>query len=342
MQSLIYTISLSLAALMGFAIHRTSLCTVRTMAEILSSRKAYMLVAVLKAVLWVMAISMPIFIFIPETASSKLSCAVTAAAIIGGFLFGIGAAVNGGCAFSTISHLASGDLWMLTTLLGFCLGVACPSVMGPMIEPCQTVPSLLLVVPKTVFFSAIVLLWLCIIWEIFRLWKSRAKETSWNQLLLSRYYRLSTGALVMGFSGGALYAFHDSWTYTNALKREVQSLWFSIEKPVTIHLILFMALFCGMLLSAWQRGKIRFRWRRIRSWPRHLFGGSLMGAGAVLIPGGNDTLVFKSLPSLSPHALPAFVSMLLGVGVALLIMTFLTGKTVKVSCTHDICRIKQT
>lgn len=287
-----------------------------------------------------MAISMPIFIFIPETASSKLSCAVTSATIFGGFLFGVGAAVNGGCAFSTLSHLASGDLWMLTTLLGFCLGVACLSVMGPMIEPCQTVPSLLLVAPKEVVFSAIALLWLCIIWEIFRLWKSRDKETSWNQLLLSRYYRLSTGSLVMGFSGDALYALHDSWTYTNALKREVQSLWFSIEKPVTIHFMLFMALFCGMLLSAWQRGKIRFRWRPMRAWPRHLFGGSLMGAGAVLIPGGNDTLVFKSLPGLSPHALPAFVSMLLRVGVTLLFMRLLTGKMLKVSCTDEICQIK--
>ncbi|MGD9363435.1 MAG: YeeE/YedE thiosulfate transporter family protein [Desulfobacterales bacterium] len=191
---------------MGFAIHRTSLCTVRTMAEIFSSQKAYMLVAMLKTVLWVMAISMPILMFIPETASSNLSCAVTDEAIIGGFLFGVGAAVNGGCAFSTLSHLASGDLWMLTTLLGFCLGVACLSVMGPIIEPCQTVPSLLLVVPKTAIFSAIVLLWLFIIWEIFRLWRSRAKEINWNQLFLSRNYRLSTGALVMGISGGALYA----------------------------------------------------------------------------------------------------------------------------------------
>jgi hypothetical protein len=144
----------------------------------------------------------------------------------------------------------------------------------------------------------------------------------------------------MGISGGALYALHDSWTYTNALKRQVQSLWLSIEKPVTIHLILFMALFGGMLLSAWQRGKIRLRWRRIRPGPRHLFGGSLMGAGAVLIPGGNDTLIFKSLPGLSPHALPASISMLLGVGVTLLFMRFLAGKTVEVSCTHDICRIK--
>ena len=29
---------------------------------------------------------------------------------VGGFLFGIGAALNGGCAFSTLTHLAMGNL----------------------------------------------------------------------------------------------------------------------------------------------------------------------------------------------------------------------------------------
>ena len=135
-----------------------------------------------------------------------------------------------------------------------------------------------------------------------------------------------------------LYALHDAWTYTNALKRQVQSLWQPIEQPVTIHLILFIALFSGMLLSAMQRGKIRLRWRRIQAWPRHLIGGTLMGAGAVLIPGGNDTLILKSLPGLSPHALPAFIALLFGVGVTLLIMRWLTGKTLKIVCTDDICQ----
>jgi len=93
-----------------------------------------------------------------------------------------------------------------------------------------------------------------------------------------------------------------------------------------------------MLLSAWQRGSLRLQWRRIQTWPRHLIGGTLMGAGAVLIPGGNDTLMLKSLPGLSPHAIPAFVALLFGIGVTLLFMRLLTGKTLKVVCTNDICQ----
>jgi hypothetical protein len=96
----------------------------------------------------------------------------------------------------------------------------------------------------------------------------------------ARYYRLSTAAVLLGFSGGVLYTLHDAWTYTSVLKRQVQSLW--------------------------QRGSLRLRWRRIQTWPRHLIGGTLMGAGAVLIPGGNDTLILDSLPGLSPRHDVAF------------------------------------
>jgi hypothetical protein len=67
-----------------------------------------MMAAMLKAVLWVMAVSVPIFLFLPDTAAPNRSYAITVVAIIGGFLFGVGAAVNGGCAFSTLGHLANG------------------------------------------------------------------------------------------------------------------------------------------------------------------------------------------------------------------------------------------
>jgi hypothetical protein len=50
--------------------------------------------------------------------------------------------------------------------------------------------------------------------------------------------------------------------------------------------------------------------------------------------------MFDSLPGLSPHALPAFVALLFGISVTLLLMRLLTGKTAKVLCTDDICRIE--
>ncbi len=42
------------------------------------------------AVLWVMAVSVPILLFLPGAATPNRSYAITVAAITGGFLFGIG------------------------------------------------------------------------------------------------------------------------------------------------------------------------------------------------------------------------------------------------------------
>jgi hypothetical protein len=122
------------------------------------------------------------------------------------------------------------------------------------------------------------------------------------------------------------------------LKRQVQSLWLPIDQPLTVNLLLFLALFGGMLLSAWQRGSLRLRWHRLQAWPRHFIGGAFMGAGAVLIPGGNDTLILKSLPGLSPHAIPASAALFCGIGATLLLMRLFTGKALNVDCTGDICR----
>ncbi len=338
MTALIYTVSLLLAALMGFAVHRASLCTVKTVGEILSSRKAFMMATQVKAVLWVVAVSVPILLGFPDAAAPHRSYAVTLAAIGGGFLFGVGATVNGGCAFSTLGQLANGNLWMLTTLVGFCLGVAGLSIVTPILEPPQNLTPLLLKAPKPLIFAGLALLWLLACGEIVRLWRSREKGKSRRQLFFSRHYRLSTAALLLGSCGGVLYVLHDAWTYTNVLKQEIQSLWHLNQQPGTINLLFFLALLGGMVLSAWQRGSLRLRWRRIQAWPRHLMGGTLMGAGAVLIPGGNDTLVLKSLPGLSPHAMPAFAALLFGICATLLLMRFFTGKRLEVICSHDICR----
>ena len=73
-----------------------------------------------------------LFVF-PDTAAPNRSYAITVVAIIGGFLFGVGAAVNGGCAFSTLGHLANGvTLLFMRLLTGKTLKVVCTN------DICQT------------------------------------------------------------------------------------------------------------------------------------------------------------------------------------------------------------
>src|SRR6266851_359440 len=112
-----------LALVLGFAAHRASICTVRAVAEIMSSRRGYMLASIGKSVLWVWAVTIPIFWLMPASGTGLNGWSLTGVAVLGGFVFGLGAAINRGCAFSTMARFADGDGKMLAAIIGFALGV---------------------------------------------------------------------------------------------------------------------------------------------------------------------------------------------------------------------------
>jgi len=99
-------ISLLLAAALGFAAQRASICSVRAVAELLSTARAYCLLSFGKSVLWVLAVIFPVLWLDPSLAESFGGFALSPASVLGGFLFGMGAALNGGCAFSTLTRLS--------------------------------------------------------------------------------------------------------------------------------------------------------------------------------------------------------------------------------------------
>src|SRR5262249_35075037 len=109
----ILVFAVSLAMILGFAAHRASVCMVRTIAEIMSARTGYMLVSVGKSVLWVWSVTIPIFWLMPALGMGISGWSLTGYAMLGGLLFGLGAALNGGCAFSTMARLVDGDGKML-------------------------------------------------------------------------------------------------------------------------------------------------------------------------------------------------------------------------------------
>jgi uncharacterized membrane protein YedE/YeeE len=108
-----------LAAVIGFAVHRASLCNVKAVAELLTSKRAHMLGSFFKTMLWVIAVTFVIEFFLHPVAARPLHLrGFSLSALTGGFVFGVGAAVNGGCALGTLGRLGSGELRMLFTLFG--------------------------------------------------------------------------------------------------------------------------------------------------------------------------------------------------------------------------------
>ena len=116
--------SLVLAGVVGFAAHRASICTVKAVEEIFATRRALMFASFAKTVLWIIAAALVMQILVPESRIETIGWAISLPAILGGLIFGIGAVVNGGCAFSTLTRLGAGQVGMVVTMIGFALGVA--------------------------------------------------------------------------------------------------------------------------------------------------------------------------------------------------------------------------
>jgi hypothetical protein len=71
------------------------------------------------------------------------------------------------------------------------------------------------------------------------------------------------------------------------------------------------------LLSAIQRRSFALRSPRVSQVWRHAPAGWLMGVGAGMLPGGNDTLLISAIPTLSMQAAAAYIALLAGIAITL-------------------------
>ena len=58
-----------------------------------------------------------------------------------------------------------------------------------------------------------------------------------------------------------------------------------------------------------------------------------------MVPGGNDVLILHAIPTLSPHALPAYLAMLVGIAITLVVMRLIGASLDTIDCSGDICRV---
>jgi uncharacterized membrane protein YedE/YeeE len=335
----VIVLSLVLAGVLGFSAHRASICTVRAVEEALSTRRAYLLASFAKTVVWVLAVTALVFLLVPQARQAVPGWGLSVWALGGGFLFGIGAAINGGCAFSTLTRLAAGRLGMVMSLAGLGAGIA---------AYVAVVPALALPAPVPVadpygalgawgpVLGAAAVLWAG--WEAARLWQTRPHGVAWPALVGAARYRLSTAAALMGLGNGGLYVLNGRWSYTSTAVAWVDGLLGPGSGPPAVLWALFAAVVAGMGLSAWQGRRFRLHWRPRAAWIGYLVGGFLMGVGAAMTPGGNDVVLLHGIPGLSPHALPAFAAMIAGVAAGLTAMRLAGRMPATVDCRGDLCR----
>ncbi len=326
-----------LAGLIGFAAHRASFCTVAAVKELLTTRRALMLASFAKIALWVVGITLLLASVLPADFLQISGWKLSLATLAGGALFGIGATINGGCAFSTLTRLGNGNLGLLVSLAGFLVGAGLHSLAGSAgLTPdlVKTAASLSKLEPWRLPVTAALGLWMA--WEIIQLIRTVGLD-NWRDRLLAPRYRLSTAAVLMGCSNAVLYAIIGIWPYTRLFGDSARQAASGTPAPPAMLWLLFFALIGGIAVSAWQGRRFRLRWQPGRSWAGFAAGGVLMGLGAAMIPGGNDVIILYSIPSFSPHAVPAFLAMLAGIAGTLLVLRARGGDIPPVDCDGDIC-----
>ncbi|MBI5162771.1 MAG: YeeE/YedE family protein [Magnetospirillum sp.] len=325
--------SFLLAGLIGFAAHRGGVCTVKAVAEVMEKRRAAMFASFAKTVAWVMVVSLPLVWLTGGVSPVTGAFPATLWGLVGGFVFGIGAAVNGACAISTVTRLGGGEFGLLLAVIGMAVG---PALLAGVVDAPEAMPPVLvgivgrpsLAVPITVALLG----WAG--YEGRRLWRSREPGGGAGAFLLTRRWSLALTAAAMGIANGLICALAGGWAYTSSLADGALWLVGAGAGPTAERIGLALAMVIGVVLSAGLRREFSPRWRPRWDWARHFVGGALMGVGTAMAPGGNDALILHGIPALSPHALPAYAALVAGIWLAL--MVTVGRRPGKAGCDHSM------
>ena len=309
---------------MGFVADRTNLCTVSAVAEIMNERRAYILWNVTKIVLWILGISTLIHFFFKATPVNDNRFTLGWMSVGGGLIFGVGAAFNGGCSLQTITRLGRGNLGTILSLVGMPLGAALARAMiirYPEIIPSREAEPLIL--PGGLQLTLVVVSSLLILMESARLIRGYRPQ-QWRAHLLAPDYQPASAAALLGIANGTLFSLVGTWMFTYTLIQSLTNAFYPdsvLYRPIMPQLWwLLGAYLLGIIVSAIQSRHALLQTTPKPIWIRYFFGGVLMGMGAALVPGGNDMLLFNGIPGFSVHALPAYLAMLLGIGVSLVVI----------------------
>ncbi len=291
--SLAFVIAAVCAAIMGYAIQRGATCMVAAVDEVLTKRRAWRLLGLLEAAVWV-AGGVLLWRVFGGHETLPIGYPATLATIAGGLLLGLGALVTRACVFGAIARFGSGEWAYLLTPAGFYIGCA---TIWPLIGnfPAMRVASPL--------FAAG---WLLIPFALFALWRViEAGRAARAGQFAAHIWTPHRATAVIGIVFAISLIAIGPWAYTYALLALAQGK----TGGVLAKFVLLLVLFAGALVGGWTAGRLSLRTPTLETVIRCLGGGVLMGWGSLLIPGGNDELLLVGLPLLQPYAWVAVASM---------------------------------
>ena len=282
-----------LGFVLGFALNHGSICTVIATRELVSEKRPAQFIALAECAVWA-ALVYAILETSPtmQQGWSPLGYLVPAA-----MLFGVGTYVNGSCVFGSVGHFGNGEIAFGFTFLG----IAAVFYIVPLFGLLPDQPPITASLPLGPVLLAIALLAILAL----RLGVSLKSESNFRRLTLSM------GAI--GITSTILAVFAPRFSITTSVA--------SIASIPVAGAVISVCMFGGSLVSARvRRRRFRLKWPTIKGIARRTLGGVLMGLGALLTPGGNDTLLMIGFPMGAWQAALAYV--LLVASLAALIAKF--------------------
>lgn len=275
---------------LGYLAQTTGLCMVRAVNKWKAGDREFLLAIMFSGVLiWVAAFLAHLNHIPVDFRAYKIS----AWFVGGGFLFGVGTAINNGCGISTLSRLTRGESRMLACIAGWLVGWVILAHWSPKINIERELLPTSINYPLLIATSLVVILWVS----------------------LGNRKKLWFGMMAIGLLSGFIYLYQPKWSPSGLLNHlsgvlidDKRTNW-----PLLEQYIIFLALLLGMFLGAWYSKRFSFVPSNIRDWLKHLFAGTLMGIGASLAMGGNSVQLLLAMPILSPAGLGSLAGMLVGV-----------------------------
>jgi len=299
-------ITLIFSAFIGYFSQATGLCMVRGVGDWLKGRPIRLL-AILSTGFWV-------YLYFPLMDTDSFPMHLQRfelhwGFLLGGLVFGIGAAVNGACSISTVTRLSSGEVGMTFTIVGWLVGWLLLDLAGIQFS-----------YGRLDIGSS----WLSLIaWAVLAILVLASGYVYFTQ---RRGWRVWSGIMLVGILAGAVFLLQPAWSPSDFVKdlgaaivsRKPERL------PVVERIAILATMLFGMGIGAlkYRRFKITFPDRR--EVVNHFFAGTLMGTGAAAALGGNDFQLLLAIPALSLAGLLAILGILLGIRVG---MAFLGNRS---------------
>ncbi len=290
------------ALVLGAALARANSCTVASARRLVVDRNPDWLLGLGIAISWAGVTLAAVAMFARQVVVFPAALPLNWPVLAGGVILGIGATINQGCFLGSIARLGRGELAYAFTLAGIALAISVLPVLRFPLHPVEAAGGFG-EKDRIESLSGGILFLPLAFYGVWRWWRFR------RQTVLA--------LIVVGLAGGAVYACNPDWSYASGLQKVIAS---GGNPSVLLAESWALAVVVGVMFSAISAGTFLLQLPNTKTAATRLAGGLLLGTGAMLVPGGNDTLMLWVIPGVTLYGLVAYGTMILTIVLLMALM----------------------